>query len=517
MSRPCFGAACALALAASAPACAWPTAWLDGTALEPTDGAVAPGDDDGAATTAPPVVAPPDAIAEAPQAIGDSTTVDDAPLGDSTLPSDAWATDSAIGEAAGEDASIDAPDAPAPGDAAADEVDGADASDAAPDAPAPPTLPTLTTALCDQPDYATTAYVSATRGPLTLWYVPGTDAETELDALSAARTDAYDAARTFLGIAARPPLTVVLSPNRRAAQAHGYANGWADPTTDRAEVLYLPGDSFERAQHGHELTHLLSAKVDGQTDHLKFLDEGLSELLDASGRDLHQVYVDQLRAGALLLNAIDGFDDWDVSGWNYGRSSSFVRLLVDTWGNDKFVELWKRSAVTYETDGRTTTLGDLAESPAGVEKALDHLLLATYGEGLATVRLRWRATLIPHYALPPTPVADADRQAIAEVVAVNDWALTHGDAAAFRSTMEGFYCDRTTDAERMKTATAMVQSRGVVQSRVVSMIPVGRKNYPQVVVFLTRDETRGAVTVSVATSYSLERFPIGWRITYQPM
>jgi hypothetical protein len=512
MSRPTFGAACALALAVSAPACAWPTAWLEVSVTQPNDGEVVTSDDTGAAVAEATPVLPPDAIAETAPASGDDATssdggaLDDAPRADTSEPADgadAGASDSTLGDASDEDA--DATDA-------TDATDAPDPTDAA-----PPPLPVLATDLCDEPDFAAAAYVSATRGPLTFSYLPGTLAETELDALSAARADAYDSARTFLGVASTPPLTVVLSPNRLAAKAHGYANGWADPSSDRAEVLYLPGDAFEHAQYGHELTHLLSAKVDGQTDHLKFLDEGLSELLDASGRDLHQSYVDDLRAGALLLNAIDGFDDWDVDGWNYGRSGSFVRLLVDTWGKDKFVELWKRSATTWAADGRTTTLGDLAESPAGVEKALDALLTATYGEGLAAVRLRWRAALIPHYALPPTKVADADAKSIADVIAVNDWALTHGDAAAFRSTMEGFYCDRTTDAERMKTANAMVQSRGVVRSRVVSMAPIGRKNYPRVVVFLTRDETRGAVTDSAATSYYLEHFPIGWRITVQPM
>lgn len=383
--------------------------------------------------------------------------------------------------------------------------------------PEPAPLPSLVTDLCDEPDFASADYVSTRKGSFDLVYLPGTDAEADLDLVASQRAKAYDAAKVFLGLTSTPTLEIVLSPNRLAAQAHGYANGTADPSSDHAEVLYLPGDAFERSQYGHEIAHLLSAKVDSKVEHLKFLDEGLAELLDASGRDYHRAYADQLRAGALLLNAVDGFDWWDVDGWNYGRGASFAKLLVDTWGRESFLEFWKRAAVTNGSDGRTTSLGDVVETPAGVEKALDRLLTATYGESLAQVRLRWRTALAPHLAAPPTRLAASDESAIADVIAVNDAALTKGDAALFRSTMEGFYCDSTTDDERLATAKAMVASRGTVTSKIVSIIPIGRKNYPVAVAFLERSEKRGEVTVSVTTSYYLEHFPVGWRITVQPM
>jgi len=380
--------------------------------------------------------------------------------------------------------------------------------------PAAPTAPAaLATDFCDEVSFGKNAWVDARRENVTLRYMPKTAAETDLETIAAVRNTLYVEIAAALGVAAPGNITIVLSPNRATAQENGYGKGVAYASLNRIEVLWLGHpDSYEVASPGHELTHVIASKVDGQ-DHLPFLDEGLAELLDGSGRDLHEAYVRDLRAG-MDSAYLTRFSDGDVWGDHYGRAGSFVKFLVARGGMTKFLEIWKANAVTWSGGGYLTKSGVGVKTGADLETAIDKASRATYGVGFEALRLEWQTTLTPYLEAPAQTVTAEDAAAIGNVIANLDWADTHGNAAMLRSTMEGFYCDWQTDDSRAAIASSAVESRGNVQSQVISLFPISRRNYSQAVAHTIRRETRSTGEISYASKVWLEKFPMGWRVTY---
>lgn len=367
---------------------------------------------------------------------------------------------------------------------------------------------------CDDPEYRDVGWSSWAVGDLVLRTLPGTAAETELPEIAAARQQAYDDIVAFLGLTIRPRITVTLSPNRRAARAHGVEVGRAFPATRRIEVLWLPGEgAYERVRFGHELAHVLSAAVDGRPRHLPLLNEGLAELLDGSGRDLHAAYVAAGRAEGLGDAALAAFGPEDVWGRHYGRAGSFVRLLVDRYGRSAFLDLWRAAAVAGDDPGRTT-LGDPVSDDADLEAALDHLLRETVGDDLETVRRAWAEALAPYLAAPAPRLAAADLAGIRAVLRAADRAVAADDPGAYRAALEGFYCDGVPEASRAHRAEAEVAAAPRVETQVLAAYPVGVRNYPEVIVEAVRHERRLDQETSRAVRYWLERFPVGWRITW---
>lgn len=372
----------------------------------------------------------------------------------------------------------------------------------------------LDTDFCDEPAFGKETWVEATRDKIKLRYVPGTAAEKDLEKIAEVRNKLYTKISATLGVADAGVVTIVLSPNRATAKANGLAKGAAYPGSNRIEVLWL-GDagSYEVSAPGHELTHIISAKIDGASNHLGVLTEGLAEYLDESGRDLHDAYVRDLRA-SIDASYVTRFSDADLWGYNYGRAGSFVKFLVDRSGMEKFVALWKANALTWTSAGYVTKSGVLVKDGFQIEQALDKSLREVYGVGFEAMRLEWQAVLAPYLAAPPAALPAEDVNAIKNVLANVDWADTHGSASVLRSTMEGFYCDSTSDEVRAKLASSAVENRGALQTQVVGLFPIGVRNYPQVVAFTVRREKRGATFTDIVSRTWLEKFPAGWRITY---
>ena len=148
-----------------------------------------------------------------------------------------------------------------------------------------------------------------------------------------------------------------------------------------------------------------------------------------------------------------------------------------------------------------------------LEKEIDRLTREVYGVGLDAVRLEWEIALKPHLAAPVPTLSKADLAEIQNVLANVDFAQTTGSAATFRTTMEGFYCDYTTDDQRAFTAKSAVEGRGTVTTTIVSAMPTGMRNYSTALVHANRSEERGGVTTTTTSRFWFEHYPLGWRIT----
>ena len=103
---------------------------------------------------------------------------------------------------------------------------------------------------------------------------------------------------------------------------------------------------------------------------------------------------------------------------------------------------------------------------------------------------------------------------IENLLRVSDMAIADDDADAYRATMEGFYCDwGDGDVGRMGIAQRAVGAYESTDTRLIAAYPAGTKNYPTAVAVTARTDANGAV--SEHTIY-LERFAVGWRITWSP-
>jgi len=342
-------------------------------------------------------------------------------------------------------------------------------------------------------------------------YLPGTAAERDIDHLVKLREEAMVKIMATLGVVENRKLMLTLSPSRAAAEAHGVAGGRTDPATGNMEVLYLPDeDTYEHQRYGHELTHAIIHGLDPDHDgHLKLVDEGIAELFDQSGRDLHADFVQDMRMHGEALEKGTEIDDADARVESYPKAGSFMTLLreIDPRAQP-FGAFYRAVAVVYK-GGTTSTLD--GRSPPPIRAMLDSALRAHYGLGLEELRTRWRARLAPYFEKPARGVSTADRAAIEALFSARDDALRRGDARAYRATMEGFYCDRGTDAVRMGAARRAVAGAPQVHSRVRELFDAGVVNYPQVVV--AYDEQEGErVTPHGAR---VEKFPVGWRLVSQ--
>ncbi len=369
---------------------------------------------------------------------------------------------------------------------------------------------------CDDSTYANVSWATATSAHFSLNYLPGTAAETDAAAILAKREEAYTAIRSALGISAEPTVTLYLSPNRLAAGAKGRGLGQSFPGQDRIEAVYTgAADSFEVKQVGHLLTKVLDYHLDAtSTRRHPFLAAGLAEALDHSGRNLHDAYAQRIRAGVEARTRINSLESTDLTGRNTGRAGSFVKYLIDRYGMSTFVTMYKASALTTVSGCTTKSAAyGCINTAAALTAMLDGILKANTGDSWTTVAADWKAVVDARMAAVSTTLPSADVTQITNLVNLMDQAIATGDAAVYRSTMEGFYCEWGGEAIRQDIATRTIESYQGSQSSVMRVYNAGIQNFTSAKVLVRRADERNQVSLHIL---SAEKFPQGWRITYGP-
>ena len=381
--------------------------------------------------------------------------------------------------------------------------------------PTSPPAP-VATDLCDESSFAGTDWVFSSSAHFTAYYLPGTDAERDIATILAKREAAYENIRAALGIAASPTITVYLSPNRVAAGAKGRSMGSAYPGLDRYEVVYSgAADSFENARVGNLLTRTMEYHVDpANARRLPILSTGLAELLDQSGRNLHDAYAQRLIAGVETRVRVTSFESNDLSGKNVGRAGSLVKFMVDRYGMATFLDIFKGATVAPVSgcSMKNSTYGCI-NTPAALTAMLDGLLQANAGESWASFAGAWNATVSARIAKAPLGVTSADTAAIKNLVDLMDQGIITDDPAIYRSTMEGFYCDWNGEAGRAEIAERVTDALRGAKTATQRIYPTGVQNFSTARVLLRRVDERGAISYH---TMSAEKFPQGWRITWGP-
>ena len=374
----------------------------------------------------------------------------------------------------------------------------------------------LAPADCDLPDYTATAYSSTSSGHFTAYYIPGTAAESDLAAIFAAREAAYADITGKLGVATEPTISIYLSPNRLAAQAKSRGYGNAYPGQDRYEVIYTgaPG-SFEVARPGNLLARTLEYHLDtANAKRIPILSVGLAEVLDQSGRDLHDAYAQQLHANVETRVRVSTFDSADLTGKNVGRAASLTKFLIDRYGWATFRTIFKATAVTSISGCslKHATYGCI-NSATALTNLLDGVITANTDDTWATVAADWNAEVSDHLATVKMNLGAADKNAITNLVALMDQAINTSDPDTYRSTMASFYCEWLGEAGRDEIAQRTIDSLEGSTSTVMRIFPTAAGNFPTARALVMRVDSRA---IRSFHTLSLEKFPEGWRVTYGP-
>lgn len=367
---------------------------------------------------------------------------------------------------------------------------------------------------CDDETFEGAEWETHTSEHFIFRFFTETAAEHDIARIVAERERAYATIREVLEVEAEPTFEVYLSPNRSAAQVHGRGLGSAYPASGRYEVVYTGApDGFESTHYGHELTHMLAHERVPSGSQLPIFGEGLAELLDHSGRDMHRAYARQLHNRWETRVRIVEFQAYDLYGRYPGRAGSLVQFFQERYGWEAVGELLGETAVRWSGGCyRHPTVGCVSTVEA-LEAVLDHASMTVLGESWITVREGWAEVVQAALAAEAGELLGEDRAEIAALIQWMDYAITESDAVAYRRTMEGFYCDWGGEALRASIAERAVEAFGYTTSELVSLRRGDTKNFRTAAALVRRVDEHGVVSFE---SLRLEHFPVGWRVIWGP-
>jgi hypothetical protein len=381
--------------------------------------------------------------------------------------------------------------------------------------PVEPEIPdSFTTDYCDEVSYLGVEWLEHQTDHFAFQFLPGTQAEAQIDEV-AARDEAYfDILARSLGVTSEPSFTVHLSPNRVAATAHRLGRGAFYPAQMRIDVVHTGfAESFEMTQYGHELTHAVSDQLfEGEQRPLRIFDEGFAELLDGSGRDLHQAFAHRLLAHGAPPAVPTDFTSSDILGQDYGRAGSLVQHLVERFGFATFVDIFAGSAGSWSGGCFYDPQLGCIDTVEAIEAAVAGNVEAVTGVAWKTVAADWTEKVgaaLVQAARAPIPVDD--RAQVTGLLAVMDRAIEEGDADTYRSVMEGFYCDWGGESMRTDIAARMVDSFATSTTTIDAIHPVGTRNYPEMIALATQVTDEGPRSIEI---YLEKIGGFGWRISW---
>lgn len=390
-----------------------------------------------------------------------------------------------------------------------------DLGDDAPVDPAPMTP--IATDMCDEPMFQDATWHDSTSDHFTLHYLPGTAADQDKWKIVERLEGAYTEITSALGITTEPKITVNLSPSRNAAWWFGYGYGRVWGQANRYDVIYNgAADSYEVRRYGQMLTSALDYHIDPLNRYrAPVLATGVAEYFDQSGRDLHTAYARQLAAGTEARVRIAELDNKDVNGRNVGRSGSLVKFMIDRYGMESFVTMYRATAVTWMSSYGCywhNSVGCLWTAEE-VTEMLDNVLYAETGEHWSEMQPEWEATVEAALGEMSIGMAPNPTTEIQNLFKVMDHAINTNDASAYRSTIEGFYCDWGGDTGRAEIAERAVHAYDGVRTQILGLYDTDIRNFWTAQAVVMRTDSTGVPTFQ--TVY-LEHVPAGWRVSYSP-
>jgi hypothetical protein len=381
--------------------------------------------------------------------------------------------------------------------------------------PTPQEPEALMTDMCDDATYTDAPWKSQTSPHFTMSFPGGSPADLDRSALVSRLESAYADIRTQLGITLEPTVTVNLSPSRVAAQANGKGMGRVWASIPRYDVVYSgAADSYERQQYGQLLTAALDYYIDPLNRYrLPVLSTGVAQVLDQSKRNYHDAYAKQLASGKESRVRIAELDNNDVWGNNVGRAGSLVKFLMETYGTETFLAMYRATAVSWNgTCNRSAVYGciDTAEQATAM---LDGVLFAKTGEHWSDIQPLWQAEVEQALERISAGMGAETTAEVENLLAVMDKAISIDSAFLYRTTMEGFYCDWGGEPQRQEIAERAVKAFGTTRTQLLALYDTGTKNFATANAIVMRVS---GTTIPQFATINLEHMPVGWRVSYSP-
>jgi hypothetical protein len=371
----------------------------------------------------------------------------------------------------------------------------------------------LATDWCNDDLMSSDDFLSYSAGSFILFYLPNTGAERDREEILEKRNSALIHILETLEIQEDRIIKIFMVPNRLCGLAHGIDTGIAYPWRAEIHVLYLDQpQTYEQIHYGHEVTHIAAYYLDiDHLYHFRILEEGLAEFFDASGRDYHQVFVQECFAYNLDLESAIQLNEDDVLCRSYAKAGSFLQHLFEMDPDiDKFKAFYKACYMSYSWDETPLDPDDHYLNAPRLILFIDRGLREHYGITLEQFNELWIRKLTPLAQNGPVYLPADDINEIQQLFAIRDQAISEGSSELYRSTMEGFYCDILSDNERMYIAMYTISGLPPVQSNLIDVFDMGIRNFPYAIALFEKNVNGNIETYRAY----LEHYPLGWRFTY---
>jgi hypothetical protein len=371
----------------------------------------------------------------------------------------------------------------------------------------------LTTDWCNDDTKANVDFLSYSSGSFNLHYLPGTAAEREQEEILDKRNSALVHILETLEIQEDRIIDIYMVPNRLCAKAHHIKTGAAFPWKAYIQVLYMDQpQTFERIHYGHEVTHIAAYNIDpDHLYHFRILEEGLAVFLDGSGRNNHQVFVQECFAFKLDLETAIQLNQEDVLCRSYAKAASFIQNLFEISSDaDIFKAFYSGCYMFYSWEETPLGPDNQYLNAQKLIQLIDSQLRENYGITMNQFNKQWLTKLTPLAENGPIYLPADDIAEIQQLFAIRDQAISENNPELYRSTMEGFYCDILTDSERMLIAQFATHGLPPVKSNLIEVFDLGIRNCPYALAFFEKN-INGIIETFKAY---LERHAVGWRFLY---
>jgi hypothetical protein len=181
-----------------------------------------------------------------------------------------------------------------------------------------------------------------------------------LDKLEKILEQCYSEISSFLKININQRFQIFLSPNKEFCNSINiFENNIAIPHLKMANFLLNRSLHSMKKTARHELTHLLIYFWDYKIYHIEMLEEGIACYLSDKSVNYHERYAKKLNnliEKGILKKLIEKEFYWDASLYvsryyrttDYDKAASFVKFLIESYGIEKYKQLYLKSCIDRE-------------------------------------------------------------------------------------------------------------------------------------------------------------------------
>ncbi|MDQ7827153.1 MAG: hypothetical protein RDV48_30425 [Candidatus Eremiobacteraeota bacterium] len=203
-------------------------------------------------------------------------------------------------------------------------------------------------------------------------YLPGTEAEKDLEGIASAREEAHGAISSFLGIEAPDRISIYLFPSDRESYCPTWGKTFAGRTLPEVHMIGLAyvadEDSYEKVHFGHEITHALEYYLLPEGMRVPpYFREGLADYLSQSGECVHRRFIRFLQVG--MASSPYSFTEEKLNRPEYMESASMVRYMVEQFGREPFLAFYRSLAILKKGESMSIdTFSSILQSSFGISR-----------------------------------------------------------------------------------------------------------------------------------------------------